>query len=89
MLLALGAAHGTDAWSAHCTGAKFTGVKDLVINCGYPLIERFPLMLFTSAGVLLVGLVRWYLAWSSRAARTRPSTTLGTPRRSGSDWSRD
>jgi hypothetical protein len=42
-------------------GAKFTGVKDLVINCGYPLIERFPLMLLTSAGVLLVGLVRWYL----------------------------
>jgi hypothetical protein len=42
-------------------GAKFTGVKDLVINCGYPLIERFPLMLFTSAGVLLVGVVRWYL----------------------------
>ena len=42
-------------------GAKFTGVKDLVINCGYPLIERFPLMLLTSAGVLLVGLLRWYL----------------------------
>ncbi|WP_343709322.1 DUF6542 domain-containing protein [Mycobacterium sp.] len=50
-------------------GAKFTGVKDLVINCGYPLIERFPLMLFTSAGVLLVGLVRWYLGMGpSRAA---------------------
>jgi len=50
-------------------GAKFTGVKDLVINCGYPLIERFPLMLFTSAGVLLVGLLRWYLGISqSRAA---------------------
>ena len=42
-------------------GAKFTGVKDLVINCGYPLIERFPLMLFTSAGVLVLGLIRWYL----------------------------
>lgn len=42
-------------------GAKFTGVKDLVINCGYPLIERFPLMLFTSAGVLLIGAVRWLL----------------------------
>jgi hypothetical protein len=42
-------------------GAKFTGVKDLIINCGYPLIERFPLMLLTSAAVLLVGLVRWYL----------------------------
>jgi hypothetical protein len=50
-------------------GAKFTGIKDLVINCGYPLIERFPLMLFTSAGVLLVGLVRWYLGMvRSRAA---------------------
>jgi len=51
-------------------GAKFTGVKDLVINCGYPLIERFPLMLFTSAAVLLVGLVRWYLGMvqSRRAA---------------------
>lgn len=42
-------------------GAKFTGVKDLVINCGYPLIERFPLMLFTSAGVLIIGVVRWLL----------------------------
>ena len=52
-------------------GAKFTGVKDLVINCGYPLIERFPLMLCTSAGVLLVGLVRWYLGMvQSRAAAT-------------------
>jgi hypothetical protein len=51
-------------------GAKFTGVKDLVINCGYPLIERFPLMLLTSAGVLLVGLIRWYLGrfGSSEAA---------------------
>jgi hypothetical protein len=50
-------------------GAKYTGIKDLVINCGYPLIERFPLMLFTSAGVLLVGLVRWYLGMvRSRAA---------------------
>jgi hypothetical protein len=42
-------------------GAKFTGIKDLLINCGYPLIERFPLMLFTSLGVLVLGLIRWYL----------------------------
>lgn len=42
-------------------GATFTGIKDLLINCGYPLVERFPLMLFTSAGVLLIGLVRWGL----------------------------
>ena len=49
-------------------GAKFTGVKDLVINCGYPLIERFPLMLFTSAGVLVLGLIRWYLGRFHTAA---------------------
>jgi hypothetical protein len=45
-------------------GGQLTGVKDLLINCGYPLIERFPLMLFTSAAVLLIGLGRWYLAMS-------------------------
>jgi hypothetical protein len=50
-------------------GAKFTGLRDLLINCGYPLIERFPLMLFTSAGVLLIGMIRWYLLKA-----TRPTT---------------
>jgi hypothetical protein len=50
-------------------GAKFTGLKDLLINCGYPLIERFPLMLFTSAAVLLIGLVRWYLGIAVRRSR--------------------
>jgi len=54
-------------WLFH--GAKYTGLKDLLINCGYPLIERFPLMLFTSAGVLIVGLIRWYLGM---AVRTHP-----------------
>jgi hypothetical protein len=49
-------------------GAKFTGIKDLLINCGYPLIERFPLMLFTSAGVLLLGLIRWSLGRFGSAA---------------------
>lgn len=49
-------------------GAAFTGIKDTLINFGYPLIERFPLMLFTSAGVLLIGLVRWYFAMSSKSA---------------------
>lgn len=49
-------------------GAKFTGVKDLLINSGYPLIERFPLMLFTSAGVLVLGLIRWYLGRFHTAA---------------------
>jgi len=55
-------------WLFH--GAKFTGLKDLLINCGYPLIERFPLMLFTSAGVLAIGTVRWLLARVIRPAAT-------------------
>lgn len=42
------------------------GIKDILINCGYPLIERFPLMFFTSAAVLLIGAVRWYRGASSR-----------------------
>ena len=40
----------------------------MLINCGYPLIERFPLMFFTSATVLLVGLARWYTGMSHRRA---------------------
>ena len=55
-------------WLFH--GAKFTGLKDLLINCGYPLIERFPLMLFTSAGVLVIGIIRWLLAMLIRPAAT-------------------
>ena len=50
-------------------GSAFNGVKDIAISCGYPLVERFPLMLFVSAAVLLIGMVRWYLAMS---APTRP-----------------
>lgn len=53
-------------------GSQFTGIKDTLINFGYPLIERFPLMLFTSAGVLLIGLVRWYFAMSGRTAPAAP-----------------
>jgi hypothetical protein len=55
-------------WLFH--GAKSTGLRDLLINCGYPLIERFPLMLFTSGGVLVIGIIRWLLA-----AVTRPVAT--------------
>lgn len=49
-------------------GSTFTGIKDTLINCGYPLIERFPLMFFTSATVLLVGLIRWYLGTAAKRA---------------------
>lgn len=41
-------------------GSEIGGIKDLAINCGYPLIERFPLMFFTSAIVLLFGAIRWF-----------------------------
>jgi Domain of unknown function (DUF6542) len=49
-------------------GSAFTGVKDTLINYGYPLIERFPLMFFTSATVLLIGMIRWYLGAAARRA---------------------
>jgi len=66
-------------------GAKFTGVKDLLINCGYPLIERFPLMLFTSAGVLVLGLIRWYLGrfHSAAAEATDDADAAGEDGRPG------
>ncbi len=53
-------------WLFH--GGKIGSLKDLLINCGYPLIERFPLMLGTAGGVLLIGLIRWYFAASQRMA---------------------
>ena len=56
-------------------GAKITGIKDVVINCAYPLIERFPLMLFTSGVVLLIGLIRWFVGSSSSAAAAKPAKT--------------
>jgi hypothetical protein len=54
-------------------GAQFTGIKDTLINFGYPLIERFPLMFFTSAAVLLIGMARWYYGMSSRRGAARSS----------------
>ena len=51
-------------WLFH--GGKIRNIKDLLINCGYPLIERFPLMLGTAGGVLLIGLIRWYFGLAHR-----------------------
>lgn len=56
-------------------GSKITGIKDTLINCGYPLIERFPLMFFTSAIVLLVGLGRWYFGIAARRAASHDAET--------------
>ena len=64
-------------------GATIDGVKDLLINCGYPLIERFPLMFFTSAVVLLIGMVRWYLGMSSRRAAPAEAVQSRRPVRGG------
>jgi hypothetical protein len=63
-------------WLFH--GAKLTGLKDLVINCGYPLIERFPLMLFASAGVLLIGIIRWCLGMAVRSATKTEADTASS-----------
>ena len=51
-------------------GGHLGGVKDILINCGYPLIERFPLMFFTSIVVLVLGMVRWFLVKPGRQPKT-------------------
>jgi hypothetical protein len=64
-------------------GGQLGGIKDIAINCGYPLIERFPLMFFTSAAVLLIGMGRWYYGMSSRRSSTR-STGENAKEKTGS-----
>lgn len=59
-------------WMFH--GGKMGHLKDLLIDCGYPLIERFPLMLGTAGGVLLIGLARWYFG---KAQPPTPTDTSG------------
>ncbi|MCV7425948.1 DUF6542 domain-containing protein [Mycobacterium montefiorense] len=59
-------------WLFH--GGKIGSLKDLLINCGYPLIERFPLMLGTAGVVLLIGLIRWYLATLQRTPAAADAT---------------
>jgi hypothetical protein len=56
-------------------GGQLGGLKDLAINCGYPLIERFPLMLFLSAAVLLIGLGRWYVGLTARRGADQNAAT--------------
>ncbi len=62
-------------WLFHAR--KVGHLKDLLINCGYPLIERFPLMLGTAGGVLLVGLIRWYLGVSHRTTASTSANEAG------------
>ncbi|UGT92477.1 DUF6542 domain-containing protein [Mycobacterium ostraviense] len=70
-------------WLFH--GGKIDKFKDLLINCGYPLIERFPLMLGTAGGVLLIGLIRWSFGMTQRtttAGKADDATTTTTRRKS-------
>ncbi len=59
-------------------GSDIAGIKDLLINCGYPLIERFPLMFFTSAAVLIIGIARRYLGASPSGHSTKASAKLAS-----------
>jgi len=63
------------------TSSQLANFKDTLINCAYPLIERFPLMFFTSAVVLLIGMARWYTGMSSR--RGTPSAAVAEEESSG------
>lgn len=62
---------------------EIQGIKDILINCGYPLIERFPLMFFTSATVLLIGLARWYFGKSTGVASADGTASAAPPDRGG------
>jgi hypothetical protein len=66
-LILFGAVPGA-YWLFH--DAKVGRLKDLLINCGYPLIERFPLMLGTAGGVLAIGLARWYFGNAYKTSAT-------------------
>lgn len=59
--------------------SAFSGLKEIAITCGYPLIERFPLMLFTTSAVLLIGLLRWYLALSRPGGRNAAADRAPQP----------
>ncbi|BBZ32179.1 hypothetical protein AWB99_22140 [Mycolicibacterium confluentis] len=62
--------------------ANIDGLKDILINCGYPLIERFLLMFTTSVIVLLIGMARWYFGSAARtpaegtSARAKKAATV-------------
>lgn len=59
--------------------SEVNGIKDVVINCIYPLVERFPLMLFTSGLVLLIGVGRWFVGGRpAEAAQPAKTTTHST-----------
>lgn len=69
-------------WLFH--DGKIGHLKDLLINCGYPLIERFPLMLGTAGVVLAIGLIRWHFG-TSRVTSAAADTSDDAAGASGTD----
>jgi hypothetical protein len=53
--------------------SEIQGIKDIAINCGYPLIERFLLMFSATVVVLLIGMARWYFGSAHRAGVATPA----------------
>jgi hypothetical protein len=62
--------------------AEINGLREMLINCGYPLIERFLLMFTTSVVVLLIGMARWYVGAPARSGEENSEST-GTATASG------
>jgi hypothetical protein len=54
--------------------SEIQGIKDILINCGYPLIERFLLMFSTTVLVVLIGMARWFFGSARRAGVATPTT---------------
>jgi hypothetical protein len=65
-------------WLFH--GAQRHGLRDIVIDCGYPLIERFLLMLVSAAVVLLIGAARWYFGKSKHQTVAEPAVVASPGR---------
>ncbi len=61
--------------------SQIDGLKDILINCGYPLIQRFPLMFFTALLVLALGLLRWYLLRGVEETADDAEVPAAAPRR--------
>ena len=57
-----------------------SGLRDLVLNVAYPLVNRFPAMLLATVLVLLIGGFRIYAAQQSAGARSRSSRTRSASR---------
>ncbi len=74
----------------HFTEGGGASVKDILLNVAIPLVNRFPLMLVTTAATVIIGIVRFVLerqgAHSPQQTRTRrtpvdPGRATRTPRR--------